>query len=406
MIRRTRQAGAAGERGDRTVPEDLSRLFGQRMQRRDLLRYTGMGLGVSAILAACKQASTSSAAGQSGSPRPAIADEPGGLQVFDWSGYGNGDYYPKEEKQYLWADYQKATGDMPKFFLFENDDQGFTKVASGTTYDIVHPCHYRFQDYVNLGAMQPWDTSLIPNYTQMNPVLEQGGMINDQQYFITEDWGFIAPLYRADKVTPQEDSWSLLFDENYSGKISWIDTLEMLVIAAYLNGVENPWDMTDDELNAQKEFLKSKKGLVKFFWSQSYELFQAFKREEVYIGYAWPDAYAYSKGAGLDVEYMNPKEGRITWSCGFGLFNDTENYYHAHDYVNSWSSKKAAEFLVGYYYYGHANTGIDLSSISADIVKALSLDDLSILEPPNSNVESYIPRRQVYADAWDEVKAS
>ena len=39
-------------------------------------------------------------------------------------------------------------------------------------------------------------------------------------------------------------------------------------------------------------------------------------------------------------------------------------------------------------------------------MKALSLDDLSILEPPNSNVESYIPRRQVYADAWDEVKAS
>ena len=36
----------------------------------------------------------------------------------------------------------------------------------------------------------------------------------------------------------------------------------------------------------------------------------------------------------------------------------------------------------------------------------LELDDLSILQPPNSNVESYIPRRQLYADAWDQVKAS
>jgi hypothetical protein len=62
--------------------------------------------------------------------------------------------------------------------------------------------------------------------------------------------------------------------------------------------------------------------------------------------------------------------------------------------------------LVGSYYYGHANTHIDLSGVSPDIVKALSLDDLSILVPPNSNQESYIPRRQVYADAWSEVKAA
>jgi spermidine/putrescine transport system substrate-binding protein len=389
------------------VPEDLSRLFGQRATRRDVLKYTGMGLGVSAILAACKQASSTGSVAASGASRPPIAQEPGGLQVFDWSGYGNGDYYPKEEKQYLWADYQKATGDTPKFFLFENDDAGFTKVASGSAnYDIVHPCAYRFQDYVDINAVQPWDTSLLQNWSSMNPQLEKQGNINGQQYFIVEDWGFIAPLYRADKVDPQEESWSLLFDDRYSGKISWIDTLEMFVIAGYLNGVSNPWDMTDDELDAQKQFLIEKKPLVKFFWNQSYELFQAFKREEVWIGYAWPDAYAYSKGAGLDVEYMNPKEGRITWSCGLGMFADSQNYYHAHAYADSWSSSKAAQFLVGYYYYGHANTNINLDDISADIVKALSLDDLSILEPPNSNVESHIPRRQVYADAWDEVKAS
>ena len=388
------------------MPEDLSRLFGQRMPRRDLLRYTGMGIGVSAILAACKQASTTGAAGPSGSPRPPIDQEPGSLQVFDWAGYGNGDYYPKEEKANLWADYQKATGDTPKFFLFQDDDTGFTKVASGTTYDIVHPCHYRFQDYVDLGVMQPWDPSLMPNYAQLYPTLEQGGLINDQQYFITEDWGFIAPLYRADKVTPSEMSFNLLFDENYSGKISWINTLEMLVIAAYVNGVDNPWDMTDDELSQMKDYLISKKGLVKFMWDVSYDLFTAFKRDEVWIGYAWPDAYAYAKGAGLDVEYMEPKEGRIVWSCGFGLFADTENYHHAHAYVDSWSSKKAATFLVGSYFYGHANTQLDLSGVSEDIVKALSLDDLSVLDPAKSNVESHIPRRQLYADAWDEVKAS
>jgi len=391
------------------MPDEVGRLLRRRMGRRDLLKYTGMGVGVSAVLAACKQASSAGGL-PSGSARPSISAEPGDLAVYDWAGYGDGSYYPKLEQANLWQAYQDQTDDTPQFTLFPDDDTGYTKVAAaaggGVPFDIVHPCAYRFKDYVDLGVMQPWDTSQIPNFSQLNPQLEQFGNINGQQYFIVEDWGFIAPLYRADKVDPQEDSWSLLFDDRYAGKISWINTLEMLVIAGYLNNVSNPWEMTDEELNAQKEFLISKKPLVRVFWDQSYELFQDFKREDVYIGYAWPDAYAYAKGAGLDVVYMNPKEGRITWSCGMGLFNNTKNYYHAHDYVDSWSATKAAEFLVGSYFYGHANTHIDLSGVSPDIVKALSLDDLSILQPPNSNPESYIPRRQDYADAWSEVKAA
>jgi spermidine/putrescine transport system substrate-binding protein len=164
--------------------------------------------------------------------------------------------------------------------------------------------------------------------------------------------------------------------------------------------------MTDDELTQMRDFLISKKPLVRFMWNQSYELWQAFKRDEVWIGYSWPDTVGYALAAGMDVTYMQPKEGRITWSCGFGLFNDTANYYHAHAYVDSWSSTKAAEFLLAYYYYGHANTKADLSKIPDYIVKTFSLDDLSILEQPNSNPESYIPRRSVYADYWQQVLAA
>ena len=67
-------------------------------------------------------------------------------------------------------------------------------------------------------------------------------------------------------------------------------------------------------------------------------------------------------GAGLDVVYMQPKEGRTSWYCGFGMFADTQNYYHAHAYADSWTSTKAAEFLLNYYAYGHTNTAVDLSS--------------------------------------------
>src|SRR5688500_17107739 len=104
------------------------------MRRRDFLRYagyTGMTVSMAGVLAACRDAETPSGGGQ-GSAQPSmppIEDEPGTLQVFDWSGYGNGDYYPKEEKKFLWGEYAKATGDTPEFALFENDDSAYTKVV-------------------------------------------------------------------------------------------------------------------------------------------------------------------------------------------------------------------------------------------------------------------------------------
>jgi spermidine/putrescine transport system substrate-binding protein len=388
------------------MSSELDRLVARRLPRRDFMRYAGIAAGAG-VLAACKKATSSIASGGGPSTsRPPIDQEPGNLQVFDWSGYGNGDYYPGKEETYLWKAYQQQTGDTPKFFLFENDDAGFTKIVAGASYDVVHPCAYRFKDYVDNGFVQPWDTSLIQDYTQLNPVLEKAGNINGQQYFIVEDWGFIAPLYRADKVEPQEDSWSLLFDDRYKGKISWIDTLEMLVIAGYYHQIQDPWTMTDDELGQMRDFLISKKPLVRFLWDQSYDLWLAFKRDEVWIGYSWPDTVGYALTAGMDVVYMQPKEGRIWWSCGMGLFADSKNYYHAHDYVNSWSSTKAAGFLEAYYYYGHANTKVDLSTIPDVIVKAFSLDNVAALQPPLAYTESWISRRDVYGQYWSEVLAA
>ena len=394
--------------GGRQRPWRDDRILDVPLNRRGFLGVSAI-VAASGLLAACKKAESGGpSAGTSGSPsaRPPIGQEPGSLEVYDWGGYGDGAYYPKKEEENLWGEYKAATGDTPKFILFEDDDSGYAKVAAGARYDIVHPCAYRFGDWVALDVLQPWDTSQLQNWASLNPTLESSGNFDGDQYFIVADWGFAAPMYRADKVQPQEDSWGLLFDDRYSGKISWWDSLNMFVIAAYYHGLPDPWAMSDDELGQMRDFLVEKKSLVKFMWGQSYDLFRAFKQEEVYIGYAWPDAWAYAKGAGFDVVYMQPKEGRTSWYCGFGLFADTQNYHHAHSYVDSWTSVKAAEFLLNYYAYGHANTAVDLSSISQDIVTAFSLDDPTVLEEPRTHAEQPISRRDVYSEYWSEVKAA
>jgi spermidine/putrescine-binding protein len=379
--------------------------------RRDFLRYSGVMAGAG-VLVACREAAPAPEPGGTGPTvtRPSIEEEPGDLRIYEWLGYGDGSY----GDDVLWQQYKQAGYPKPKFNKTFDDDSGYTKVAAGEqNFDIVHPCAYRFEDWVNLQAadgspvMQPWDTSLISNWEVLNPALQEFGNMNGQQYFVVTDWGFAAPMYRSDKIQP-DDTWGVLFDEAYKGRISWWDSLNMFIVAGYLNGVADPWAMTDEELEAQKAFLISKVPLVRTFWVD--DPAPDLVNGDVDVTYAWQNhwwaAVDYGSGKGVDAVYMNPREGRTSWYCGFALFAATENYHHAHEYVDAWASPGSAEWLINNYAYGHTNTSVDLSAVDQQLVEQFSLDDPAVLQEPNSHPERPIARRDVYNELWLEVKAA
>ena len=142
----------------------------------------------------------------------------------------------------------------PTYTFLTSDDQALGKVRAGFTPDIIHPCVDYTGQWVELDVIQPWDPALIPNFADCLPPLVQGGQVDGQQYFIPVDWGFSSVLYRADKVEPDgEESWNLYFDDRYEGKISWWDSpLENFVIYGYLNGLADPWSMTDEEIETRR----------------------------------------------------------------------------------------------------------------------------------------------------------
>jgi len=380
----------------------LDRILRQQLSRRGVLKLSGAAVGA-AVLAACRRATEPGTGGSPGGARPALEAEPGTLEIYDWTGYGDGSY----GDQVLWKQYKRKFPDQaPNFTTAFDDDKGFTKAAAGQTWDIIHPCAYRFPDWVDLDVLQPWDTSLISNFADLNPALEEVGRFDGGQYFIVADWGFAAPMYRSSLVQPRQDSWDLLWDERYAGKISWWDSVNMLVVAAYYNGVPDPWNMTDDELAQQRDFLIDKKSLVRTMWQDEPELIQLVKQEEVVIAYAWTSAWNWTRAKHPDMVYMEPKEGRTSWSCGFALFRDTPNYYHAHEYVDAWMSAQSGLWLLQNYAYGHTNTNVDLSKLSRDVVETFSLDDPAVLEEPRTHPERHIPRRDTYSEFWSEVKAA
>jgi spermidine/putrescine transport system substrate-binding protein len=383
-------------------------LLDRKLGRGDFLKLGALTAGTG-VLAACGAQGEEEPAAQGTQPaqqRPPIEQEPGNLEVFEWAGY---EYPAYGGKNGVLKQYVDERG-KPKFTFLTSDDHALGKVRAGYKPDIVHPCVDYLQNWIDIDAVQPWDTSLMTNFKDLQPELVQGGQLNGAQYFIPADWGFSSPLYRADKVEPEgEESWNLFYDERYKGKISWWDSpLENFVIWGYVNGVDDPWNMSDEELDEAKEFLMSKKDLCRNFWSSQTDLDADFQAGNVWIAYAWAGSYVAAKDAGLDVVYSDPKEGRLAWNCGFVLHKDTENFRHAHEFVDLWSSKESAEWIINNYAYGHANTKVDLTKVPKDYVEVFKLDDPEARQEPNAHYAKPVASadRARYAQRWDEVKAA
>jgi spermidine/putrescine-binding protein len=325
--------------------------------------------------------------------------ETGNLQVMDWAGYGN------DGGQSMFAQYSKQHGaNKAKFTYMTNESDALAKLHAGSKADLFRPYVGWVKYFAQSGLVQPWDTSLIPNFKYLNPAMVRAGQVNGKQYGIPADWGFDAILYRTDKVKPKAKSWSLLFDDRYKGKIAWFDDLNMLTLVGIYKGLKDPWNQSDSELAASQKFLISKKKNVKLIWASETNLWEAFAAGDIWIAYAWPNDWVQMKKKKLPVVYMRPKEKPIAWVGNFMLLAGSPRPKLAHAYVNAWSSTASAKWLEDNYGYGHANTHAHPSS--KDLAAALQISNPKAVDLPNAYLDRDIPRRAVYARMWEEVKAA
>src|SRR6266702_2711888 len=216
-----------------------------RLSRQRLLKLAA--IGGSAGLVGGRTAVARAMSGES-------LSESGRLQVLDWAGYGN------DGGQAMFASYvKKYPANKPQFTYMSNEADALAKLHAGLKPDLFRPYVGWTKYFATSGLVQPWDTSLISNFKHLNPFMVKAGQYQGKQYGIPDDWGFDAILYRTDKVKPTAQSWGLLFDDRYTGKIAWFDDLEMITIAGLHLGAKDPWNQTTAELSQSKSFLISKK---------------------------------------------------------------------------------------------------------------------------------------------------
>ncbi|RWF49059.1 MAG: extracellular solute-binding protein [Mesorhizobium sp.] len=288
------------------------------------------------------------------------------LQYFTWSGYELPDF----NKSFL-----AAHPDGVEASIFGDDDDAFTKVKAGFRPDIAHPCYDKVARWNKEGLLQPIDTKRIKNWDSIFPVFKnlpdlQAG--DGKVWMVPWDWGNTSILYRTDLVKNPEASWNLLWDKQYAGRMATIDAVhDTPIVAALLAGV-NPFDMTPEQMDKVAAKLREQRPLLSSYTTDMTSVEQALASGQLVAAMTWNASATSLKKQGVPVEFMKPKEGMLTWACGFVMLKDAKNVDLAYDFINSRLDADSGKFLIQSYGYG-SSLSTAFAGVSKDELEKLQL---------------------------------
>lgn len=273
--------------------------------------------------------------------------------VFTWEGWD----VPELHQPYL-----AKHGESPNMAIFGDEEEAFAKMRAGFKVDLTQPCTYKVPIWKDAGILDPIDTSRLSTWDDIIPSLKTipGTYEGNNQYFFPTDWGLTSVLYRAD-LAPEyvgNESWGILWDPKYKGRLSMADSLiDGVMVAAIYIGAKDPFNMTDDEMAKTRAALKEQLPLMRYYWTSPADIEQALASGELVATSAWNSSYAALKKEGLDVRYTSPKEGAMTWVCGFCLMSDHDpaKLDRIYDYLDAYASVESGVFALTEYGYGHGN---------------------------------------------------
>lgn len=369
----------------------LDRLANGTMTRREALKYLGAaGLGLAMVPVMGRKARAAT------------------VSYFTFDGYD----IPE-----MFQSYVDAHG-MPDTPVYADAEEAFQKLRAGFVADVIHPCSGDTPRWRDAGLIQAIDTSKLSNFGDLATGLVnlKGTQFDGEQWFMPFQWGQTSVAYRTDLVdlAGGEESWGILWDKKYAGKVAMIDAAEdAWWCAAIYAGVDvsNLNDeglvvVSDRDIQKVRDVLTEQRELVRMYSSDLAVVGQALASGELVAAMTWNETAFYLRAEGIPVKFADPKEGALTWCCGIVLHAEAPNPDLALELIDSMISPESGIYQIREFGYGHSNLKAVEAFSDAELAdRGLSRDPGKTLARGH-NVGGVDPavQQQINRD-WEEITA-
>lgn len=232
----------------------------------------------------------------------------------------------------LIKDFEEQTGIDVTLDYFSDNEEMLSKLQMGVTgYDLIVPSGYMVELLVREGLIQTIDKSNIPNFKYLRPGFTKMEYDTTGKYFVPYAYCLTGIVYNSDFVKDSVDSWKIMWNTRYKGRISMLDDMkECFSVACMVLGF--PFDPDTSHLRQARDLLIRQKPLLKKYESNSVELFMA--DGDIWIAQAWTGQIA--RLAEMDPKFKmgNPMEGSLFWADNFCIPSHAPHKANAEKFIN------------------------------------------------------------------------
>lgn len=327
----------------------------------------------------------------------AAAAQDADLLVFDYSGFEDPAFH---------QDYIEKHGDSPNFAFFGDEDEAFQKIRAGFDADVAHICAGSVSKWTESGIIEPWDTTKIAAYGDLDSNLTGTDIAGADTYFIPTDFGSTAIAYNPDEVAAEDVATLQVFkNPTYAGRITLPDNVDDAYALAYLaTGVDNWTNATDAQFEAASNWLREVHPNLRTYWTDPGELAQLLSSGEVLVSWAWNETYPTMVEEGRPIGFeREAAEGSSLWLCGYVNLVDGQGVEDkAYDFLNAMLAESSVVPLLDAG-YGSANAAALTAQVTEEdlVASGLGMIDVPVLaQLPMSN-----EMRERQAETFELIKA-
>jgi len=272
------------------------------------------------------------------------------LNVYNWSSYIG---------ETTIQDFEDEFGVKVNYDNYSSNDELLAKMQAGATgYDIIVPNAYILEILKTGGLVQPLDMRKIPNFRNIGekfraPPFDPGPPTEEYKYSVPYLWGTTGIGYNEAKVTVPVDSWAILWDEAYKGRITMLREMRH-VFATTFKYLGYPANSTDpDHLQRAKARLIEQKPLVSAYTSDTY--MEMLASGDVWLSQGWSGDVYQVVAENQDVRYAIPKEGTTMYLDNVAIPAKAPHVELAHQFINYILRPEVSAGISNFVWYANPN---------------------------------------------------
>ncbi len=269
--------------------------------------------------------------------------------------------------------FEEETGCDVVVTIADSSDQMFTLMQAGN-HDLVSASGDASNRLMAAGAVAPINVNLIPNYVDVfeGLKLKPHNSIDGVPYGVPHGRGANLLLFNTEQVTPEPDSWSIVWDPAspwaetvastkkvtaYGFPIYIADAAVYLMSTRPELGITNPYALDETQFEAALELLRTQRGMIDRYWGSLQDEISGFQSGDFLVGTTWQVTANMLSAADppTPVKAILPKEGSTGWSDTWMLSSQAKNPNCAYMFMNHIISPEANAKATEYFGEAPAN---------------------------------------------------